>query len=223
MTELIVHETVTRSAAATVKVLQDRGLSVHLIMAPDGTLTQHGDLGDEILWHASQHNGQSVGVEVVNPYYPRGLRPGLPWTRTIRAGWAHEGQYVLPTPAQAEAVARLVAWITSPAAQGLSIPQRWIGVSDGRLVMARKPGAETIAPGIYAHTYFNHADGAWLVLYAWLRLETGMAPSEAYEDAVRRASTPETSVTLPERRPAPAEPLGREAFESMEFTLPEFA
>jgi hypothetical protein len=201
VTELVIHETVTRSVADTVAVLQKRGLSVHLIMGPDGALTQHGDLGDETLWHAGDHNGRSVGVEVVNPYYPKYLTSGMAWGRTIDAGWAHERRYVLPTPAQAEATARLTAWITSPAARGLTIPRRWIGVSDGRLTLGRVPGAERAAPGIYAHTFFNHADGAWLVLYAWLRLEAGMSEAEAYAEAVRLATTRERSVKLPEPRP----------------------
>ncbi|MCZ2126611.1 MAG: N-acetylmuramoyl-L-alanine amidase, partial [Anaerolineales bacterium] len=75
-TELVVHETVTRSVVDTVRVLKKRGLSVQLVLGPDGALTQHGDLATDILWHASQHNGASFGVEVVNPYYPSYLKPG---------------------------------------------------------------------------------------------------------------------------------------------------
>src|SRR5690606_4467618 len=77
--ELVIHETVTRSVDATIAVLKKRGLGVHLVMDADGSLTQHGDLATDILWHASQHNGASFGVEVVNPYYPSYLKPGLPW------------------------------------------------------------------------------------------------------------------------------------------------
>ncbi|MCB9604871.1 MAG: N-acetylmuramoyl-L-alanine amidase, partial [Sandaracinus sp.] len=111
--ELVIHETVTRNVDSTIAVLKKRGLSVHLVMGADGALTQHGDLATDILWHASQHNGPSFGVEVVNPYYPSYLKPGLPWERVIKAPWAHKGEYVLPTPAQAEAVAALVRWTTS--------------------------------------------------------------------------------------------------------------
>ncbi len=91
--EVVVHETVTTSVASTVDVLQHRGLSVHLILGPDGVFTQHGDLASEVLWHAGPvHNGPSFGVEVVNPDYPKLLKKGLPWSRTIKAPWAHEGQ-----------------------------------------------------------------------------------------------------------------------------------
>ena len=93
-------------------------------MGADGALTQHGDLATDILWHASQHNGASFGVEVVNPYYPSYLKPGLPWQRVIKAPWAHKGAYVLPTPAQAEAVASLARWATSAPASGIGSPSR---------------------------------------------------------------------------------------------------
>ena len=90
--------------------------------------------------------------------------------------------------------------------------------------MTRIPGAERPGPGIYAHTYFNHADGAWLVLYSWLRLEAGMAPDEAYEEAVRLASIPERSIVLPEPRlvpGSPVEPAMREALEATDLMFPE--
>ena len=186
--EIVVHESVTRSAASTVSVLRGRGLGVHLIVAPDGTVTQHGDLATDRLAHAGRHNGPSVGVEVVNPYYPTLLRPGLPWSRTIAAVWAHRGRYVLPTPAQAEACATLIGWLTSDGASGLSIPRTWIGHADGRLALGRVAGAEQRRPGVYAHHYFAHADGVWLVLYAWLRLGAGLPAEAVFEEAVARSS-----------------------------------
>jgi hypothetical protein len=199
--EFVVHETVTRSVADTVSVLKARNLSVHMILGPSGEITQHGDLADDRMAHAGSHNGPSVGVEVVNPYYPRLLRPGLPWTQTIQAGWAHEGTYVLPTLAQAEAVAQLTKWITSPSATGLAIPRKWIGLSrtasGNKLAMSRVDGAGSASPGIYAHTYFGHADGSWLVLYAYLRLQAGMTPATAYAEAVRLGTTQSKSVPVP--------------------------
>jgi peptidoglycan hydrolase-like protein with peptidoglycan-binding domain len=194
--ELIVHETVTRSVADTIKVLNKRGLGVHMIMGPNGEITQHGDLADKTEWHASQHNGVSVGIEVVNPYYPKYLQPGLPWTQVISAGWAHEGRYVVPTPQQAEAVSQLIEWITSPAAAGLAIPRTWIGRSGPMMAMGRMAGAEKRKPGVYAHTYFAHADGSWLVLYAFLRIEKGRTPAQAYGEAIQLATTSQQFVTI---------------------------
>jgi peptidoglycan hydrolase-like protein with peptidoglycan-binding domain len=217
VTELIVHETETWSSADTVTVLQKRALGVHLILGPDGALTQHGDLGDDVTWHAGNHNGRSVGVEVVNPIFERNLslytrlRPRgapLPWSRTISAGWLEGGSYVLPTPTQAEALVRLVAWITSPTARGLSIPRRWIGQADGSFAMRLVPGAERQTAGIYAHSHLSarKQDGPWLVLYAWLRLEVGMTPNEAFEEAARLAAIPGISVVVPEPRATPGVP-----------------
>jgi hypothetical protein len=133
----------------------------------------------------------------VNPYYPKYLRSGLAWTQVINAGWAHEGRYVVPTPQQAEAVAQLIGWITSPAAAGLAIPRTWIGRSGSTLAMGRVTGADKLKPGIYAHTYFGHADGSWLVLYAFLRIEKGRAPGQAYAEAMQLATTSQRFVTAP--------------------------
>ncbi len=196
VTELILHESVTRSVSATVGVLARRGLGVHLIVAPDGRVTQHAHLADTRLAHAGGHNGPSVGLEVVNPYYPHLLRRDLPWTRSIAAPWAHRGAYVLPTPAQAEATAQLLGWLTSPATEGLTIPRSWIGLSDGQLRLGRVPGADQRRPGVYAHHHFEHADGAWLALYAWLRLEARLDPDPAYEEATRRATDARRSIDV---------------------------
>ena len=204
VTEVVLHESVTRSAADTVSVLKRRGLGVHLIVAPDGRVTQHGDLANERLAHAGGHNGPSVGIEVVNPYYPTHLRDGLPWSRIIDAPWAHRDRYVLPTPEQAEATARLIGWLTSPAAEGLSIPRTWRGVDGTRLAMGRVAGGDQRRPGVWAHHYFHHADGAWLALYAWLRLEAGLASCTAYEEAARRATGARRSVDVADLIPTSA-------------------
>lgn len=186
--ELILHETVTRSVGSTVSVLLKRKLGVQLIVGPDGEVTQHGDLANARLAHAGGHNGPSVGIEVVNPYYPKYALSKLPWKRIIDAPWAHRQRYVVPTPDQAEATAQLVELLTSGDADGLSIPRAWRGIAGTRLAMSRMADGEQRVPGVYAHTYFHHADGAWLALYAWLRLEAGMPECIAYEEAIRRAT-----------------------------------
>jgi len=195
VTELVIHETVTRSAEETVAVLKKRRLSVHLILDEHGRFTQHGDLANDNLAHASQHNVASVGIEVVNPYYPSYLKPGMPWSTVIDAPWAHKKKYVLPTLAQAEAVARFVEWVTSPASC-LAIPRTWIGLAGTKLAMAEVESAAKLKPGVYAHHYFGHADGSLLVLYAWLRLEGGLAPEAAFAEAVRRGTGVRWNVDL---------------------------
>lgn len=211
-TELVIHETVTRDAASTVAVLQRRGLSVHLVIGPDGAITQHGDLATDVLWHAgAAHNITSFGIEVVNPYYPRLLRKSLPWDTTIRAPWAHEGQYVLPTPAQAEVTTALIRWATSSPAPGMKVPRRWPGLRDGRVQLGPLAATAKATPGILAHHYFGHADGAWLVLYAWLRLEAGLSAATAFAEAKRRATDARRAVDVRDliSTPALAKPLDR--------------
>jgi hypothetical protein len=189
--EIVLHETVTRSWKATVEVLRQRKLSVHLIVDADGAVYQHGDLRDDLLWHASEHNPTSVGIEVVAPYDPRLLKPGDPWTTVIDAPWAHRGKYVVPTPEQAEATVHLVRWLTSD--RGLSIPRTWQGLRGACMAMGR---VAATGPGIYAHAYFNHGDGLWLALYAWLRLEARLEPHPAYDAATGLARGARGSVDL---------------------------
>jgi hypothetical protein len=196
VSEVIVHETVTRSVEATVRVLQTRKLGVHFIIGPDGEITQHGDLVTDWLYHAGGHNRVSVGIEVVNPYYPKYLKPELHWKKIIEAPWADEGLYVVPTIEQAEANALLVEWLTSYRGEGFAIPKKWIALDKTRLKMRRVLSALLCKPGIYAHHYFGHADGAWLVLYAWLRFEAGLNPSEAYETAITRSTGTKRYVDL---------------------------
>ena len=204
VTEVVVHETVTRSWADTVAVLKQRGLGVHFIADVDGVVYQHADLLEDEMWHASQHNPMSVGIETVNPYEP-GLAPkNGPWTTVIeKAPWAVGGSYLVPTPAQAESVTTLVNWLSSSDANPLTIPQSWPGIqpnptqvaADGSMVSAPYMTLGRLAatttppnPGILAHMYFGHGDGAWLVLYAWLRLEAKLSPNAAYTEAVALAT-----------------------------------
>lgn len=186
VTEVVVHETVTQSAQATVAVLRQRGLGVHLIVGYDGTVYQHADLFDDETWHASEHNPMSVGIEVVNPFekqYLPHLNP--PWENSIEVPWVGSNPYIVPTPEQSESVCRLLDWLVS--SSGLSIPRRWVGIEGTKLRMGRLPESG-LGPGLYAHRYFaDHQDGSWLLLYAWLRLEVGLPPERAYAEALARA------------------------------------
>jgi hypothetical protein len=185
--ELIIHETVTSSAKATIDVLRQRNLGVHLVVGPDGSVYQHGDLRDDFLWHASEHNPRSVGIENVNPYEPQYNPHGSAWTQVIDAPWAAGGKYVVPTQVQAEALVTLTQWLTSSDAVGLSIPKKWVGVIDQKMLFGKTPTSE-MGPGIYAHDYFGHLDGAWLILYMWLRMEPNLDPDTAYNTAIQLAT-----------------------------------
>jgi hypothetical protein len=196
VSEIVVHETVTRDVETTLRVLRRRKLGAHFIVVPDGELLQLADPIRTRLEHAAPHNVRSIGIEIVNPVEPRFLRPRLPWTRTLKASWAAGGHYVLPTPEQAEACAALIEFVTRERIQGLAVPRVFRGEKNGRLAMGRVAGAKKPQPGIYAHSYFHHQDGAWPVLYAWLRLEGGLAPADAFEKAAELASGNVRSVNV---------------------------
>lgn len=186
--EFVFHETVTSSAKATVAVLLQRKLGVHFVIAPDGLVYQHGDVLDDMLWHASQHNPHSVGLELVNPYYPELVPHGSSWSTVINAPWADKKKYVVPTALQAEAAAGLLKWLVECGAPGVNIPWTWKGLANKKFAMGRTPDGDKVAPGIYAHMYFGHADGAWLALYAWLRWGAGLEAADAYAQAVTLAT-----------------------------------
>jgi hypothetical protein len=196
VSEVILHETVTASSRATVDVLLQRGLGVHFIVGPDGIIRQHGDLVTDELWHASSHNDNSVGIEVVNPYYPKFRPTNSPWTTVIDAPWAHEGKYVVPTLEQAEATCLLTSWLCGDTSGALTIPRVWPGLQGKQLALGRIAGGEKRSPGIWAHYYFGHADGAWLALYCWLRMEAEMGAAEAYSQAIIRTTGAVGSVDL---------------------------
>ncbi len=82
------------------------------------------------------------------------------------------------------------------------MPRRWPGLRRGVLQLGPIADAAKATPGVLAHHYFGHADGAWLVLYAWLRLEAGLAPDVAFEEAVRRATGARRSVDVHDLLPA---------------------
>jgi hypothetical protein len=82
-----------------------------------------------------------------------------------------------------------VRWTTSAPAPGIAVPRAWPGLRDGRFALGLvAAAAKAPLPGVLAHQYFGHADGSMLVLYAWLRIEAGLAPDVAFEEAVKRAT-----------------------------------
>lgn len=191
VTEIVVHETVTRDVATTIKVLKRRKLGAHFIIDPEGAVTQHGDLVHDALSHAGSHNKRSVGIEVINPYYPRYLKSG-PWTKVIDAHWAHQKRYVVPPVCQLEALYQLLAFLTQTKTERFDVP--WapigLGVAKKRFAMGRVWGSKWgKKPGIYAHTAFGHADGSFPLLYCIFREAMPIWDSVyAWQDCMDRAS-----------------------------------
>lgn len=205
ITEAFVHESVTGSVEATINVLKRRGLGVHFLIGPTGEITQTADVLDRLA-HAGGHNGPSVAIEVVNRYYPEKGRARLPWNKVIQAPWADKGtdgvkDYTLPTVLQCEGLVELLQWLVK--GSGLAIPQAWPGVAPTpgggrRIRMGQLPdGGQGRKPGIWAHHYSAHADGAFPVLVAWLVLELGQSVARAYAEAERLATGAGRWISLP--------------------------
>ena len=176
----VIHESVTRTAAGVVRVLEGkkarsarngrnggRGYryGVHFVLAPDGHVSQHADLRTTWLVHANQLNRSSIGCEIVNPYSARRLLP--PFTATIPRRWwtwvprGAPALYTLPTDAQLRSLRALISFVTSvlpeiplvfPTATLNHRRTRIDGWRDGAM-----PGH-----GIVAHRDFSsHADGRY--------------------------------------------------------------
>lgn len=194
--QIIVHESVTTNLPRTIDVLRKRKLGVHFIIDPAGAITQHGDLVHDALSHAGSHNSVAVGIEIVNPYYPRHLSKGPwalgTWREVISARWAHERKYVVPVLPQLEALSQLLTFLTQTKTDRFDVPWRLVGWSPdkGRFSMSRVSGTKwSKKPGIYAHTAFAHADGAFPLLYCLIREGSPLLKvEEVRELAMRKAS-----------------------------------
>lgn len=198
---VVKHESTNGSAAATHGILVRRDCGVHLTVTEltDAVgrclVRQHHDLAWERVVHAASLNGPSVGVEVINAYYHEWAKPPANERRIVGA-WVDAGpdgekDYVPPLPRQCEAVALLTEWLTSNDVEepAFQIQRRWVGLDgDGNLAMSSVDHA-TREPGIQAHTYSHHADGAFPVLYALLRLEGHLGRDSAWDVAGALANT----------------------------------
>jgi hypothetical protein len=181
---LVVHESVTPSMDRTLVVLQRKGCGVHFLIDRDGTVYKLMSV-ERYVAHAGKLNRRSVGIEVVNPYYPTGIPKS--WTerpQVISGKWAHRGQYAVPPDAQLSALWDLVKHLVDIMDD---VSADWVGLLDGnRFAMARVSGAKKRS-GIHAHTYTHHADGGFPVLYCYLR-SLGWDHAGALDKALDMAS-----------------------------------
>lgn len=192
--QIVIHESVTSSRATTLRTLRARGLSVHIIVDRDGSVTQHAPLADQCAHAGSRHNRRSVAVEVVNRYYYYGSQgdDGYP---DIAAVWAHRGWYILPTPIQCEAVWGVVRDLHEQIA---TIPLTFPGLSGETFTWGRLPALARllrIPAGVMAHHRTDHADGLFPEHYCILRA-FDVAPAEAYRLTVEGASSGKRTTTI---------------------------
>jgi hypothetical protein len=196
ITHIVVHESVTRTVEAMEATLRRKQYGVHCTLPPEGGIIQHNPL-EHRLHHAGGLNGPAGGYEIINPYYPKDMRSGGPWTKVIDAPWAHKGQYVVPTHEQLEALVALLYATFDASARGLiAVPRSWPGLRGNRMRMGLISGEPRDQHGIHAHHYSAHADGGFPVLYAYLRMERGLNPAQAYSLAIDLATGASSWITL---------------------------
>lgn len=194
ITEVVIHESVTVSREATVKVLKARNLGVHYIVDRDGSVTQHAPLARQCAHASSPHNVRSVALEIVNPYYGNRALEGQP---TIEAVWAHKGVYTLPTLGQLEA-----AWDTLGVilAACPKIKLEFPGAAGDGFTWGRFPWHKTDPSkrpgGVSAHARWDHADGLFIEYYFACRAR-GHDPISAYAHTLLAASSQRRRTTLP--------------------------
>ena len=176
---IVLHESVTSTWGRAVDVLFRRHLGVHVVVARDGTVTQHADLVRRCAHAGRAHNRYSVAVEVVNRYYGKHASPE---DVVIDAVWAHKGRYIVPPHVQLESVWQTVRWLT--AELGLLVAFPALQTNDGFL-WGRAP-AEAREPGIVAHHRTGHADGLVPEHYCLCR-SRGAGPAIAYFRTVQAA------------------------------------
>lgn len=178
-TLIVLHESVTRTRAAAVSVLQRRppGLGVHYTVDRDGSVQQHVPLVDYCYHAGAGRNANSVGVEIINRYYGAHAVAG---EDVIDAVWAHKGRYILPTELQLAAVWDLVHALGGE----LGIGDYPSGTGDvfhwGRV--------KNVTRGVSAHHRWAHADGLFPEHYCWLRAR-GLEHPEAWAATLAAASS----------------------------------
>jgi hypothetical protein len=192
--QIVIHETVS----STWHGVHDPALGVQFHLDRDGTLVQHNDALD-MLWHVKTFSPRSVGIEVVNLVFDADAQPNPgeaePGDR-IPVAWSggHGSHYVVPPPAQMEALALTVDALR----RELAIPDNWIQVMrhPDPAKAAAMPDRWFFLVGTNGHLYFknmvnepwvgshsalrDHADGAFPTLYCYLRLHKAMTAENAY-------------------------------------------
>jgi hypothetical protein len=187
--QIILHESVTSSRAATERVLKKRRLSVHFMVDRDGTVTQHASTQKATFHAGSGHNSRSIGVEMVSPYYgARAKQKDV----VVDAVWAHKKRYILPSIEQAEACFRLVQWLCLES----DVPFVFPCVNSDRSFRWGRSEESCEGSGVIAHHRFHHADGLFFEHYCASRKGSRLSPDEAYAETVFSATSMKRRTTL---------------------------
>jgi len=164
---LVIHETAGISGSGCRRTLERKGYGIHLICWRNGKFTNHCDLATETTIHANQLNGTSIGIEVVNPYYPNTARRAPYAVDAIPAQWwthryKKENGYVLPSVSQMESLKTVVPWLCKTLNIPYTYPTWYLNRRQRKIKrwqLRAKPDA-----GIVAHRDFSsHSDGRWIL------------------------------------------------------------
>ena len=177
--QIVLHESVTRTAAGAVKVLKRRKLGVHYSIDRDaeGTVRSHVPIARACSHAGAGHNHRSIAVEVINPYYASRARPG---DDILSGVWVHKKEYILPLESQMRSLYRLMIWLVIYADIDISFP----GISAGVMRWGRIKDHKVA--GVMAHHRWAHADGCFPEAYLYCR-SRGMDHEGAWNTTVKAA------------------------------------
>lgn len=194
--EIVLHESVSETLNRTEQVLAYKKLGVHLAIDYDGKVYQYCDLRKEFSIHGGWHSYRSVGIEVINSYYAERLPAGSTRDVIRNQGWVHKKDYIVPTKAQLESCYIILDYLTSATSGSpFKVPLKWPAHKKGKLFMSRLAEAKytenkrTHKEGVFAHNYWDHADGSFLVAYCFMRVEGGFDSEKAYNETISRCNS----------------------------------
>lgn len=182
-TSIVIHESEGSTVEGTERVLQSRQLGVHYMIGPDGTVYQYMDPMTRATGHLKGFNDQSIGIEVVNPYYGTRAAEGQV---VINAPWAYGKKgYAVPPLAQLEALYSTTYYLSQR--PDSKVPLTFPGVQGDTFSFTKLKGSSAKEPGVISHQNWGaHADGSFPTLYMVLR-SRGMLPKDAYQKAIELA------------------------------------
>lgn len=170
VSHVVIHESAGGvDGYRTIRGLHKRGLGVHIVIHPDGSLTNHADLILDRLIHANQLNHTSVGIEVINPYL--GARVKKPFDKVVDGKWwtwkkkGYPHTYCVPTNAQMLTI-KLLAPVLSDLLPDcpLAFPTAGLNKRQTRIDGWKDSPKAKPGPGWVAHRDFaTHADGRYIL------------------------------------------------------------
>ena len=155
--KIVTHWDVCLSADSCRNVLKKRGISTHFVIDNDGTIVQLVDTNN-IAWHASGANTDSVGIDISNAYYTKyqkvyekrghGPRPVITSKCHGRTLGPHLGYY----PVQIEAYKALLKFLN----ENYNIPLVCPLDKEGKLITTVHPeSAKNKYRGVVCHYHLT--------------------------------------------------------------------